>query len=208
MSQRGIARHVGCTESFVRKVKTEIEAICAPGAQIEPDSEPKKEVSRSKTVKVKRGKSEYEMKTAQKKTLDSTGKKVPEHLITYFERANEYRAMIKQLNDQLKTVRKGIETCVKCGGEVKLKDAKAGQPQKATCQEDGQDCHGDLFYRFIKIENLTAEIGNVKRIFRFAMPYAVCCYCGGDEMNAECRSCDGAGFVNEMGYKATLEELK
>lgn len=85
--------------------------------------------------------------------------------------------MIKQLNEQLKTVR------------------------------DGKNA-GDLFYRFIKIENLTAEIGNVKRIYRFALPYAICGYCGGDENNAECRACDACGFVNEMTYRSTLEDLK
>ncbi len=67
---------------------------------------------------------------------------------------------------------------------------------------------GDLLYKFIKIENLTAEIGNVKRIFRFGMPYAVCRYCGGDVNNAECRACDGCGFVNEAIYMATPKDLK
>ncbi len=67
---------------------------------------------------------------------------------------------------------------------------------------------GDLFYRYIKIENLTAEIGNVKRIFRFAVPYSICCYCGADENNKECRACDGCGFVNEVTYIATPAELK
>ena len=177
MPQREIARYVGCTEGFVRKVKTEIEAHVRTGTQIEPDSEPKKEVSRSKTVKVKRGNSEYEAKVPEKKVLDSTGKQVPEHLVKYFERSNEYRQMIKQLNEMLKTVRTGKEA-------------------------------GDLFYKFIKIENLTAEIGNVKRIFRFGKPHAVCRFCGGDENNAECRSCGGAGFVNEMAFRATPEELK
>jgi len=117
------------------------------------------------------------MKKPEKKVLDSTGKKVPEHLVKYFERANEFRQMIKQLNDMLKTVRKGKEA-------------------------------GDLFYRYIKIENLTVEIGNVKRIFRFGMPYSVCRYCGGDEKNDECRACDGCGFANEQGYLYTPKEFK
>lgn len=177
ISQSEIARHVGVTEGFVRKVKTEIEAHPRTGTRIEGDSEPKKEVSRSKTVKIKRGESEYEMQVPEKKTLDSTAKQVPEHLVKYFERSNEYRGMIKQLNDMLKTVRKGKEA-------------------------------GDLFYRYIKIENLTAEINNVKRIFRFAMPFSVCGYCGGDENNEFCRACDGCGFVNELTYKSTPEELK
>ncbi|NIV68579.1 MAG: hypothetical protein GWN41_00340 [Phycisphaerae bacterium] len=142
-----------------------------------PDSKPEKRVSRADTRKVKRGESEYEMKVPEKKILDSKGQQVPEHLVKYFERANEYRQMIKQLNDMLKTVREGKEA-------------------------------GDLFYRYIKIENLTAEIGNVKRIFRFALPYAVCRYCGADENNAECRACDGCGFVNELTYISTPAELK
>ena len=109
--------------------------------------------------------------------LDATGKQVPEHLVKFFERANEFRQPIKQLNEMLKVVTKGKE-------------------------------EGDLLYKYIKIENLTAEINNVKRIFRFALPYAVCPYCGGDEKNAECRACGGCGFVNEKMYQASPKDLK
>jgi len=189
MPQTEIAKWVGVTQGFVSKTlaelmkqteakeQTDTKSYPITSNRIEPESEPKKEVSRSKTVKVKRGKSEYDQNVPEKKVLDSTGRQVPEHLVKYFERANEYRQMIKQLNDMFKTVRTGKEA-------------------------------GDLFYKFIKIENLTAEIGNVKRIFRFAMPYAVCRFCGGDENNDECRSCGGAGFVNEMAYRATPKELQ
>lgn len=177
ISQREIARHVGVTEGFVRKVKNESKAHVRTGTQIDSGSGPINKDSRSKTVNVKRGQSEYEAKVPEKKTLDSTGKQVPEHLVKYFERANEYRQMIKQLNDMLKTVREGKEA-------------------------------GDLFYKFIKIENLTAAINNVKRIFRFALPFSVCGYCGGDENNEYCRACDGCGFVNEMMYRATPGEFK
>jgi len=199
ISQREIARHVGVTEGFVRKVKNESKAHVRTGTQIDSGSEPKNKDSRSKTVNIKRGESEYEAKVPEKKVLDSTGKQVPEHLVKYFERANEYRQMIKQLNDMLKTVRDGTNICVKCGLEF-------SEPR--VCQTDDRYCHGDLFYKFIKIENLTAEVGNVKRIFRFAMPFAICGYCGADENNAECRACDGAGFVNEATYRATPEDLK
>ena len=178
MPQSEIARYVGCTQPFVSKIQADVEKLSYNQLYDRTAKSGQKQgLLRPKTVKVKRGKSEYEMKTAEKKTLDSTGKKVPEHLIKYFSRANEYRAMIKQLNDMLKTVR------------------------------DGKNA-SDLFYKFIKIENLTAEIGNVKRIFRFAMPYAICRYCMADFNNKECRACDGAGFVNEMTFRSTLEELK
>jgi len=178
ISPREIANHVGCTERYVFQIQSAIsKTYPMNSSEDKPDSKPKKQLSRAETRDVKRGDSKYEMQVAEKKVLDSTGKQVPEHLVKFFERSNEYRGMIKQLNDMLKTVREG-------------KDA------------------GDLFYRFIKIENLTAEIGNVKRIFRFAMPYATCRYCGADEKNAECRACDGCGFVNEATYRYTPKELK
>jgi len=176
-SEVDIAKWVGVTQQYVSKIKREIESHPTTSCRIDSDSEPKNKVLRSETIKVKRGESEYKMKKPEKKVLDSTGKQVPEHLIDFFKRANEYRQMIKQLNDMLKTVRNG-------------KDAN------------------DLFYKYIKIENLTAEIGNVKRIFRFALPYAICRYCGGDEKNAECRACGGCGFVNEATYLATPRDLK
>jgi len=178
MSQNDIARHVGCTKQFVSKIKSEFEKLSVNQLTDRTALTGQKTgISRSKTVKVKRGGSSYEMKLPENKVLDATGKQVPEHLVKFFERANEYRQMIKQLNDMLRKVRDG-------------------------------KIAGDMFYKFIKIENLTAEIGNVKRIFRFALPYAVCPYCGGDINNAECRACDGCGFVNEMTYKGTPKDLK
>jgi len=177
MTAREIANHVGVTERYVFKIQSALKPYGMNSSYHRPDSKPEKEVSRADTRNVKRGYSAYEMQMAAKKVLDATGKQVPEHLVKYFERANEFRQPIKQLNDMLKVVRKGKEA-------------------------------GDLLYKFIKIENLTAEIGNVKRIFRFAMPYAVCPYCGGDENNAECRACDGSGFVNEITYKSTPKDLK
>jgi hypothetical protein len=179
MSQREIARYVGCTQAFVWRICEEIKKSASDNQLSDRTAKTgqKTGLLRSKTVNVKQGKSEYEAKKPEKKVLDSTAKQVPEHLVKYFKRANEYRQMIKQLNDMLKTVRKGKEA-------------------------------SDLFYRYIKIENLTADINNVKRIFRFALPYSVCPYCGGDENNKECRACDGCGFVNEMTYKATPGDLK
>lgn len=178
-SQHDIARHVGCTQAFVSKICAEIKKSASDNQLSDRTTllEPKAGIPRSETIKVKRGDSKYEMKKPEKKVLDATGKQVPEHLVKFFKRANDFRQPIKQLNDMLKAVRKGKEA-------------------------------GDKIYRYIKIENLTAEIGNVKRIFRFALPYAVCRYCGADENNAECRACDGCGFVNEMTFRATPIELK
>jgi hypothetical protein len=176
-SEVEIAKWIGVTQQYVNKIKKEIEAHPTTSCRIDSDSEPKNKVLRSETVKVKRGGSAYEMKKPEKKVLDATGKQVPEHLVKFFERSNEFRQPIKQLNTMLKTVREGKEA-------------------------------SDLIFRYIKIENLTAEIGNVKRIFRFGLPFAVCPYCGADENNAECRACSGCGFVNEATYRATPGDLK
>ena len=176
-SEVEIAKWIGVTQQYVNRIKKEIELDHTTSCRIDSDSEPKNKVLRSETINVKRGDSEYEMTKPEKKVLDATGKQVPDHLVKFFKRANEFRQPVKQLNDMLKAVREG-------------KDAN------------------DQLFKFVKIENLTAEIGNVKRIFRFGMPYAVCRYCGGDENNAECRACDGCGFVNKTTYLATPEELK
>jgi hypothetical protein len=178
ISQHDISRYVGCTQAFVSKVCAEMTEVPEePQADDKPQDSAKKNTSRSETVDVKRGDSEYKAKKPKKKVQDATGSPVPKHLVKIFKRHKEFRAPIKQLNDMLRAVRQGIEA-------------------------------EDKLYRFIKIENLTAEINNVKRIFRFALPYAVCPYCGGDENNDDCRACDGCGFVNEATYQATPKELK
>ena len=123
MSQRGIADWVGCTQGFVSKIQAglkkqtedkkqaDTKSYSIPSNTIEsPLSEPEEGLARAKTVKVKRNGSEYDYTVPEKKVLDSTGKQVPEHLVKYFERANEYRQMIRELNGMLKTVREGKET--------------------------------------------------------------------------------------------------
>jgi hypothetical protein len=179
ISQRDISRHVGCTQAFVSKIHAEMKKSASDNQLSDRIalSGSKTGIARSKTVNVKRGESKYEMQIPEKKVLDSTGKQVPEHLVKFFERTNEFRQKIKQLNDMQKWV------------------------------ADGKD-KNDLFFKYIKIENLKAEIGNVKRIFRFALPYAVCRYCGGDVNNEYCKACDGSGFVNEAIYDATPRDLK
>jgi len=67
----------------------------------------------------------------------------------------------------------------------------------------------DPLYAYIKLDMFKADIGNVKRHLRFAVPYAICRYCGGGKIEREkCRACDGLGFANERRWKTTAEELK
>ena len=178
-SQRDIGRHVGCTQKFVWKICEEIKKSASDDQSSDRTalSGQKTGIARSKTVNVKRGESEYEMEVPKRKVLDATGKEVPEHLVKYFERANEYRGLVRQVHAVYKVLKDGKES-------------------------------GDQFYRYIDVSDLTARVNNLKHLIKFGMPYAVCGYCGGDEMNAECRACGGSGFVNEGMYKATPRELK
>lgn len=66
----------------------------------------------------------------------------------------------------------------------------------------------DVLYANCKLDQLKAEVGNVRRNLRFTLPYAVCAYCGGDVNNEDCRACEGRGFVNEQTYLATPDEMK
>jgi hypothetical protein len=189
MPQTGIADWVGVTHQFVSKVQAEIKkktpvelapnksASCNQLHDRTASTEPKEGLARSETVKVKRGDSEYDQKVKVKKVLDSTGMQVPEHLIKYFERANEYRGLIKQIHAVYKVLKDGKES-------------------------------GDQFYRYIDVSRLTADFNNAKHLVKFAMPFAVCRYCGGSENNMECRCCGGSGFVNEGMYKNTPREFK
>ena len=65
----------------------------------------------------------------------------------------------------------------------------------------------DELYRYVRVNPLVVEMGNVKRNLRFSLPYAVCAYCGGDD-SQDCRACDGTGWVNETVWRATPDELK
>lgn len=66
----------------------------------------------------------------------------------------------------------------------------------------------DQLYTFLNSQRLEEDFGNLRRTLKFCLPYAVCPYCGGDENNDNCRSCDASGFLNEDRWNTTPEELK
>jgi hypothetical protein len=64
----------------------------------------------------------------------------------------------------------------------------------------------DVLYHYIHLQNVEVEAGNLKRALKAGLPHAVCCYCGGD--GGKCKICEGKGWINELRFKATAEELK
>ena len=72
---------------------------------------------------------------------------------------------------------------------------------KADVQENP-----DLWFYF-RQNPWEVEMANVRRQYRFALPYAVCVYCGGDP-DMQCTACRGKGYLNEDLYRAAPAELK
>lgn len=66
---------------------------------------------------------------------------------------------------------------------------------------------GDELFAEINLSQFEADCNNVYRAIRFAMPHAVCRYCGGDR-HKTCKACNGRGWVGEAKFKATPEEMK
>lgn len=71
--------------------------------------------------------------------------------------------------------------------------------------KDNQDYE---LYQYLKVEPVEAQIKDVKRSLRFALPYAVCPYCFADEDNQNCKACNGTGWISEQIYRAVPSDLK
>lgn len=66
----------------------------------------------------------------------------------------------------------------------------------------------DPLYANLKIDQMKADLSNIRTNIRFSLPYAVCPYCGGDVNNQECSLCNQRGFVNESTYKVVPDDMK
>ncbi len=179
ISQHNIARHVGCTQPFVSKICAEIKKSASDNQLSDRTTLLEPKAGIPRSETIKAKRGDS--KYEMKKPVKKVLDATGKQVPEHLVKFFERASEYRQMILQLNTMLKTVR---------KGKDAN------------------DLFYRYIKIEKLTADIGNVKRIFRFALPYAVCGYCGGDENNKECRACDGCGFVNEMTYRATPKDLK
>ncbi len=139
-----------------------------------------------------------EAKTAQKKKDESAS--------DTSESTDDAKEEAKPVKDSLgKVVPKHLEEVFDRGGEIK-DDITMLTKMFRKVKEAQAD--NDPLYRHCKLDQLKAAVANVKSNLRFTKPYAVCCYCCGDERNAECDACDGTGWLNETSYKAAPKEMK
>ena len=172
-SNRGIADWVGISESTVRyykkkieeennarKAKPKSESGCAQTAQQKPTSDAKNGDSESskKTDPHSNAENEGAENTSDSlKTplLDSVGEVIPENLVPVFNRVNEIKTLIHQLNQILKIAKDGVANkdllwshCKLNNLEIEMRNAKEvlkfTMPYSVCrfCMGDGKDCRG------------------------------------------------------------------
>jgi len=73
-----------------------------------------------------------------------------------------------------------------------------------------EKCGTDPLWFFVRLNPLQKEIANVKRIYNFSLPFAVCPMHGNERLEdaKDCRTCRGAGWLTEPLYAAVPSEFK
>jgi hypothetical protein len=74
-----------------------------------------------------------------------------------------------------------------------------------------QNCEAaDPLWFYMRRNPLQTEVGNLKRIFKYSLPYAVCPMHGNErpEDAKDCKCCKGAGWITEELYRTVPAELK
>ena len=195
-SLNAIARHVGVTRQYVTKIRDEFEqakvSTNAPFEDAKPYSEPKNSekgatscsLLRSDQIEVKssRGKTykqrsqEKQHKADEPETLTDS---VGREIPEHLRQIWQDRSIFRKLLNDLGQIKVGVQ-----------KHLDSGNPVFALL-------NGSAFQM---------EYGNLQRLLKFAMPYAVCVYCGGDA--TDCKACKGFGFLNKISYDNAPRELK
>ena len=84
-------------------------------------------------------------------------------------------------------------------------NALAGGTDLAGALGDHRLDEGDKLLGLLNLQRFNEHTQNLIEVFKFATPYAVCPYCGGDA--ATCKACHGLGFVSKMAYESAPREL-
>ena len=189
-SQAEIGRHVGVSGQYVSEIKLGLmkkekarseakkgEKGSSNLSQSDPDPEPT--VKRSDTVEVESSTGEKYEQKSQDKTVKPVLDKAKNEIPKKLIPVWE-RAM--ELQDQVNAV-----------------------------QRISKDVNDLVNARHDSVKMLTetafkADVGNLRRTLKSAMPHAVCCYCGGK--GKQCQACGGFGFLNKHSYNAAPGDMK
>jgi len=180
MSQSEIARWVGVSHQFVNKIVASQKEVTCNRLQVKTASTTQKQ---GKIDGSDENLKSFASTEAEEKAFvsDAVGNNVPDNLRDVFTRQNDLKMMVHQ-----------IATIVS-----KLKEMKSKNDPRTY---------------YINMASVEVESGNLKRSIKAGIPYSICLNCGGSGGN--CRLCAvgedavGQGWINELRFRATPEELK
>ena len=196
-SLSAIAKHIGVTREYVSKTKAELSAHGVNSSHHRKDengdSESKtaqraEKAQRDEEIEVERGGTTYEQKSQEKESKTSEPPKDAEppkdttgRVIP--EHLREFYASRIAINGILKGLARINKDVMK---QVDTRDPA---------------------FSLLNITAFQVNYGNLRRTLKSALPYAVCCYCGGED-SKNCKACQGFGLLNHDSYEAAPKELK
>jgi len=176
-----IAKIVGGSRQYVSKIAKKMDyekSHPATGCEIETgETESKREIKRAEKIDVNRGGQSYSMKNPAMKKLTTAAG----------QDVPEHLVPIFERVNELKSY---VQQCTNIMKPIK----------KAVAE-------GDPLMNYLNLNSLEVAMGNVKRVFKFAIPFAVCAYCQADD-SQDCKCCKGIGFINQTAWTATPEEMR
>jgi hypothetical protein len=182
MSINSIARHVGVSRAYVRKVHNGL-TIKKGGtsATLIADGntgESKPPVKRASTVKVRSatGKT-YEQKSQEAVIKDEAGREIPPDLIAVFTQGRQ---------------------------EILAALAQA-RSLRARVEQQAKD-HPD-FWHYYAENRFKAAASTLISELKFLVPSYLCVYCGGKQ-SENCKACGGCGYLNSEKYSVIPKEMK
>lgn len=104
-----------------------------------------------------------------------------------------------------KPIPKHLQAVFGRAGEIKQHITYMNQMVRDIKEAQGKN---DILWVNCKLDRLRSDVGNLRSSLKFAIPFAVCPYCGGDINNEDCGACNGHGFVNELQWIACPDEMK
>ena len=193
-SLTSIAKHVGVTKGYVSQVKDALSAhgfSTKPIDEEKPPSETKNEgaapttepdLQRDEEIEVERGGTKYEQKSQEKehKADEPPKDAVGRVLPERLRELYEGRTVIKEYLSELSRVKDGVMK------RIEMRDPA---------------------FSLLNITAFQVNYGNLRRTLKSALPYAVCCYCGGED-SKNCKACQGFGLLNKDSYEAAPKDLK
>jgi len=194
-SLSAIAKHVGTTRQYVTKIKDE---LSAHGATRLHDTEGQKSDSEPKNDE-KGATSLHPLRNSKVEVMSSRGK-------VYEQISQEKKHKVAEpLQDM--TGRVIPEHLRQAYEGRKILNGLIIELARIKRKINGHIDDRDSAVSLLNVTSFQVNCENLRRTLKSALPYAVCCYCGG-ENSENCKACRGFGLLNKDTFAAAPKDLK